>query len=76
MIINYDIKPDRQLYSLGAKLIMALQVFTDNFVDLLDAFEVMKAEGPISMNAFFLTLDWLFLLGLINYDEGRIKKCF
>lgn len=76
MIIGKDIKPERQIYHLGALLIEVMQSTSNRNIELFDVFERMNSHETVSVNAFILTLDWLFLLGAITNDKGRIVKCF
>lgn len=76
MIIGKDIKPERQIYHLGALLLEVLQDIPSKTIELFDVFEHMNSHKTVSVNAFILTLDWLFLLGAITNDRGRIVKCF
>jgi len=76
MIISKDIKPERQIYHLGALLLEVLQSNLNKNIELFEVFEHMNRHETISVNAFILTLDWLFLLGAITNDRGRIVKCF
>ena len=76
MIAGKDIKPERQIYHLGALLIEVLQNTPNRAIELFDVFEHMNSHENVSVNAFILTLDWLFLLGAITNDRGRIIKCF
>ena len=39
-------------------------------------YESLNARQGVSVNAFLLALDWLFLIGAVSSDNGRIKKCF
>jgi hypothetical protein len=76
MIIGKDIKPERQIYNLGALLLGVLQETPNRNIELFDTFEHMNSREAVSVNAFILTLDWLFLIGAITNDKGRIVKCF
>ena len=76
MIIGKDIKPERQIYHLGALLIEVMQDTPNGTIELFDVFERMNSLETVSVNAFILTLDWLFLLGAITNHRGRIVKCF
>ncbi len=76
MIICKDIKPERQIYHLGALLLEVLQSTHNRNIELFDVFERMNSHETVSVNSFILTLDWLFLLGAITNDRGRIVKCF
>ncbi len=76
MIIGKDIKPERQIYRLGALLLGVLKDTPNRNIELFDVFEHMNSREAVSVNAFILTLDWLFLVGAITNDKGRIVKCF
>jgi len=76
MIIGKNIKPERQIYRLGALLIEVLQDIPNRSIEAFDVFEHMNSRETVSVNAFILTLDWLFLIGAITNDKGRIVKCF
>lgn len=76
MILGKDIKPDRQIYNIGAFVIEVLQSMEDSEMDFLVVFEELKKKISVSFNTFMLALDWLFLLGAIENNNGRIKKCF
>lgn len=76
MILGKDIKPDRQIYNIGAFVLEVLQSKEDSEMDFLMVFEELKKRISVSFNTFMLALDWLFLLGAIENSNGRIKKCF
>lgn len=76
MIISKDMKPERQVYYLGALLLEVLRDAPGRTVELFDMFEQMNSREVVSVNVFILTLDWLFLLGAISNDKGRIAICF
>lgn len=76
MIVGKDIKPERQIYHLGAVLLEVLQDTPDKTMEIFDVFERMNGHEVVSVSAFILTLDWLFLLGAIAGDRGHIIKCF
>jgi hypothetical protein len=77
MIISNDIKPDRDLYFLGGKVIEVLISSEEAEVDYFDLFQKMNSQWEITINLYTLALDWLFIIGVIeNASNGRIKKCF
>ncbi|MDP1814179.1 MAG: hypothetical protein Q8K92_06985 [Leadbetterella sp.] len=77
MIISSDIKPDRDLYFLGSKVIEVLLASEEIEVDYFDLFKKMNSELEITINLYTLVLDWLFIIGVIeNAQNGLIKKCF
>ena len=75
MIINKDNNPQRDLYYLGAQVINLLD--TESYeADFFDVFQQLKKREDISMHLFVLTIDWLYLLGVVNSRKGVITKCF
>lgn len=77
MIVSYDIKPERDLYFLGGKVIEVLIGFNDEKVDYFELFQRVNLETEISLNLYTLVLDWLFILGVIKNAENKlIEKCF
>jgi len=77
MIVSKDINPERDFYYLGAKTIEVLSSSKEKKMDLFNVFNTLKITEDISLNLFTLTLDWLFILGVIdNSQKGYIVKCF
>ncbi len=77
MIIDKNINPERDLYYLGGILIDVLQNHNKKEVDYMDLYISINNEKEITINLFSLTLDWLFILGLVAKGEnGKIRICF
>lgn len=76
MIVSKNIKPEKTFYYLGAKTIKVLLDRSNLEVDFFDVFAEIKKEENISINLFCLTLDWLYVLGVIDIHNGKIAKCF
>lgn len=77
MIINKNINPERDLYYLGGILIDILENKEYKEVDYMDLYTLINNKKEITINLFSLTLDWLFVLGLVAKGEnGKIKICF
>ena len=77
MIVSIDIKPDRDLYFLGSKVIEVLIDSYDKKVDYFELFQKVNSEIEISLNLYTLVLDWLFIIGVIKNAENRlIERCF
>lgn len=77
MIIDKSINPERDLYYLGGVLIDILSNKNVKEIDFMDLYALLKKKHTISINLFSLTLDWLFILGVITKGEnGKVKKCF
>ena len=78
MINDKNTNPQRDLYYLGGIVIDVLQQANkdESFFDIFDVFEKVREREIISMNLFSLTIDWLYLLDIVNFKDGRLKKCF
>jgi hypothetical protein len=77
MIIDKNINPERDLYYLGGILIDVLQNNENKEVDYIDLYTLINIKKNITINLYSLTLDWLFILGLVAKGEnGKIKICF
>ena len=77
MIINKQTHPERDLYYLGAQCIESMQRSKAMEFDYFELFQDMHKHYKISLNLFALTLDWLFILGVIRKEkQGKISKCF
>jgi len=75
MILGKDIHPQREIYYLGAMVIESLKA-SDNGYEFFVLYQQLGRKEKISINLFALTLDWLFMLGLVENKKGIVKKCF
>lgn len=77
MIVDKNINPERDLYYLGGILIDVLASKNSVDIDYIDLYQLLNQKQEISINLYSLTLDWLFILGVVRKGEnGKIKKCF
>ncbi|WP_373285333.1 ABC-three component system middle component 6 [Hymenobacter qilianensis] len=77
MLLPKDTNPKNSIYFYGAIVCNKLEEVKEGEIDFLDLFTKSREESEISLQSFVLTLDWLFILGLIKLDKfGLIKKCF
>lgn len=77
MIVDKNINPERDLYYLGGVLIDILSQEKRSEFDYIDLYRIFNQRQEIATNLYSLTLDWLFILGLITKSKnGTIKKCF
>ena len=77
MIVDKNINPERDLYYLGGVLIDVLANNNINEIDYMDLYKLLNQKQEITINLYSLTLDWLFILGVITKGvNGKIKKCF
>jgi len=77
MIVSKDINPERDLYYLGAVVVELISNQSNSSVDFFNLYNDLNLHEKISMELYSLTLDWLYLNGVIeNSTDGSIKKCF
>ena len=76
MLLLNRTQPKKSLYVIGACLIEKLRETTEPFY-ATELFESYEEELSVSFPQFLLTLDWLFMAGLISLsDDGGLQKCF
>lgn len=77
MIVSRDIHPERDFYYMGAKVIKVLEESKSKVIDFFEVYSSLKEQEKISVNLYVLTLDWLFLLNVIEKNEnGDLVRCF
>lgn len=76
MILNKDINPENSLYYIGSLIINELTKSESKNFDFLELYRGIQNSQMISMNMFTLSLDWLYLNGVVDINKGKIKKCF
>ena len=76
MIINKDLNPERSIYFIGALIIEVLRRTEEKYCDFLEIYSAIKNHKEVSINLFSLGLDWLFLNGVVDLENGMNKKCF
>lgn len=75
MIIRKD-DPKESLYYLGALVIEEFIKRKEEELDLLELYSSVKGRVDISLDSLILTLDWLFLNGIVEHKNRMVKKCF
>jgi hypothetical protein len=76
MILNKDINPEHSLYFIGSLIINELTKSKNENFDFLELYSGIQYNQMVSMNIFTLSLDWLYLNGVVDINKGKIKKCF
>ncbi|MFD0992250.1 ABC-three component system middle component 6 [Tenacibaculum geojense] len=76
MILNKDINPEHSLYFIGSLILNELISSRNEKFDYLELYRGIQNNHVVSMNIFTLSLDWLYLNGVVDIDKGKIKKCF
>lgn len=75
MIITKDIKPESQLYAVGAIIISVINELPTRKIEAFELYEIITQQTSVSLNTFFLGIDWLYLLGILEDSNGAIVKC-
>ena len=76
MIVDVDTNPQNQIYYIGGLILNILKQQNDVSFSYLDVFENLNNEHKVSISLYTLSLDWLYLLGTIKYNEKGLVKCF
>ena len=76
MIINQDVKPEKQAYYLGSKVLATLRDIPAGPINSSELFITVNQAEKVSYHAFSMALNWLYLLGALDHKEGEIIKCF
>ncbi|YCM42983.1 ABC-three component system middle component 6 [Verrucomicrobiaceae bacterium 227] len=76
MILNQDIKPEKQAYYLGSRILSVLKDEPSEQVQLLNVFEQVNRTEKVSYHAFSMAMNWLYLIGAVELDERTLIKCF
>lgn len=76
MIINQDVKPEKQAYYLGSKILAHLSGLPPGKINVGELFVEINVREKVSYHAYSMALNWLFLLGALEHQQGEIVKCF
>ena len=72
MILNSQRQPDFSLYYLGGVVLKILeQIKVISIEELLSKVQ-QHVEKRIHVDFIYYALDWLFLLGLVKIEEGKV----
>ena len=72
MLLPKDIHPKDSLYYNGGFIIDALKGFDE--IDLIDLFYETKKKVEMSISIFVLSLDWLYLAGIVELNpKGKLE---
>lgn len=74
MLLPGNIRPELSIYYTGGVVLKFLQQHKKQ--SLLDIFEIMNQEHKMSFPLLLLSLDWLYLLGVVTIgDNGVVELC-
>ena len=76
MIVDVDRNPQNQIYYIAGLILNVLKQQNKVALSYMDVFEALNKKHKVSINLYTLSLDWLYLLGTISYNEKGLVKCF
>lgn len=75
-IVSKDANPKNSVYFLGAQVIESLKSFEGLEIDFFELFREVNKKQRVSMQLYLLTIDWLFILGIVKINtQGELIKC-
>jgi hypothetical protein len=77
MIINNLASPNNSLYVIGGEILLAFRYVNKYYVDPIELYHILnRMNSSISLTYFYLALDWLYLVNVIEQtDSGDLKLC-
>lgn len=74
MLLPDNMHPDLSIYYNGSVILMELEKVSEQ--KLLELYYNVKKLNKMSFSVFILSLDWLYLIQMVQMNEkGVIKKC-
>ena len=74
MLIPDNVHPEQTLYYNGAFVLKELQKY--RIIDLLELYMQIKANVDMNITVFLLSIDWLYLIGVIKINNQReVELC-
>lgn len=72
MILNFERDPKYSLYFIGAKILEILKKGTNETLDSIYQQLNIVYKNELSINYFYLALDWLFIIEKISINEDEV----
>lgn len=73
LFLHADSNPKLSLINIGGFILQELH--TDAELDTNVLYERVNAQLPLSFTLFMYALDWLYLVKVIDYDNGVFRLC-
>ena len=70
MLLPDNVHPDQTIYYNASFVISQLQEAKS--VELFNLYDEVQSRKAMSFSTFQLCLDWLFLIDVIESDDGRV----
>lgn len=75
MLILTERNPETSLYYIGSEILKILSEH-DGDLYLSEIYSEFSKKKKIGLNRVILSLDWLFMIGLVNESkQGKITLC-
>lgn len=71
------VRPDRALIGVGAEVLDILRrpmTISRLWDDLRGRRSLHSSEAPIDYQWFVLSLDWLYMIGAIDFERGLVQR--
>ncbi|WP_397376278.1 ABC-three component system middle component 6 [Paenibacillus xylanexedens] len=75
MIINLDREPKYSLYYIGGLILEILSKHISISIDDLYSKVKTKVDKNLYIDFIYYSLDWLFLLSLVEIEEDKVTLC-
>ena len=74
MLLPDNIHPELSIYYNGSVILAELEKISEQ--KLLELYHNVKKSNDMSFSVFVLSLDWLYLIQLVQInEEGVVRKC-
>ena len=73
MLIPDNIRPENSLYYNGGKVLEVM--LSEKRLSISDLYVRMREKMNISIATLLLSLDWLYLLGGLEVNDGEVVLC-
>lgn len=73
MLIPDNIRPENSLYYNGGKVLEVM--LSEKRLSISDLYVRMREKMNISIATLLLSLDWLYLLGCLEVNDGEVVLC-
>ncbi len=74
MLLPDNIRPELSIYYNGSVILKELETKSEQ--KILELYYNVKKSNDMSFSLFVLSLDWLYLIQLVQIsEEGVVRKC-
>jgi len=73
MLLPDNIHPENSVYYNGAIVLDVLQ--KNSSIELLELYRLVKNIRNISFPLFILSIDWLYLIDIVDLKKEKVELC-